>query len=94
MTIEDRIQKLRNDVANMFVDMRLDEGWTIQGAARKLGVHFSNLHRLENGGTDLKLSTLQKYAHAYGYQVEIALVPIGEEDDGPVSVPDSGNPAS
>lgn len=79
MTDEERIQKLRQSVADVFVDMRLDEGWTIKEAARQLGVHFSNLHRVENGGTDLKLSTLQKYAHAYGYQVEVSLVPIEEE---------------
>lgn len=82
MTDEERIQKLRDDVANMFVDMRLDEGWTIKEAAQQLGVHFSNLNRVESGGTDLRLSTLQKYAHAYGFQVEIALVPIEEESDG------------
>lgn len=88
MTDEEYIQKLRDDVANLFLDLRLEDGLTQREAARRMGVPQSNLNRVEQGGTDMRLSTLQKFAHGYGFRVEVSFIPIEEETDGPIPVPE------
>ena len=87
MVEEDPVQALRQDIAETFTELRLEQGWSKKEAARNLGVVYSNLNRLEAAGTDLRLSTLQRYAHAYGYQVEVAFVPMEEEDGAPAALP-------
>jgi transcriptional regulator with XRE-family HTH domain len=86
---EDPVLALRQDIAETFTELRLEQGWSKKEAARQLGVIYSNLNRLEAAGTDLRLSTLQKYAHAYGYQVEVAFVPMEEEDEAHPALPSS-----
>lgn len=85
--LEESIAKLRQDVADMFTDVRLDAGLSRKDAIRRLDVVYSNLSRVESAGTDLRLSTIQRFAYGYGYKVEIALVPLGEEEDGPDESP-------
>lgn len=80
MTLQERVDKLRRDVANMFIDLRLEAGWSRKEAARNIDVVYSNLTRVEAAGTNLRLSTLQRYAAAYGYDVEISFIPIEEDD--------------
>ncbi len=47
--------------------------------AQALGVTRARSHQLEQPGTNLRIDTLQRYASAYGYKVQVALVP--DDDD-------------
>lgn len=88
--LEANIAQLRQDVADMFTDVRLDAGLTRKDALRQLNVVYSNLSRVESAGTDLRLSTIQRFAYGYGYKVQLSLVPL-EEGNGPDESP-SGLP--
>lgn len=69
-------QKLLEEIGDIFFDFRLEKGWSQRSASIHLGTSQQNIPRLEKGRQDLKLSTLQKYAHAYGYKVEVNFVPL------------------
>jgi transcriptional regulator with XRE-family HTH domain len=75
-----REEDLRNEVAQMFADLRAEMGWTQREAAAHTGMSQQNIPRLEKGRQDLKLSTIQKFAHAYGYAVELSLVPLEDTE--------------
>jgi transcriptional regulator with XRE-family HTH domain len=66
------------EVGEIFADLRMEEGWTQRQAAEKCGTSQQNIPRLEKGKQDLKLSTLQRFAKAYGYNVQIHLIPADE----------------
>lgn len=72
--------KLKNEVSDIFKELRFESGWTQRQAAEAIGTSQQNLPRLENYTLDLKLSTLVKFAYGYGYKVQISFVPLGEED--------------
>jgi len=52
---------------------RLDAGMTQEQIARELHTSKSVISRMENHATDIRLSTLEKFAKAVGKQIHIAL---------------------
>jgi len=52
---------------------RKEAGLTQDQVAERMQVNRSYVSRLENHPENMKLATLNKYAHAVGMQVEIAL---------------------
>ena len=52
---------------------RLEAGMTQEQIARELKTTKSVISRMENHATDIRLSTLEKFARAVGRQIHIAL---------------------
>lgn len=80
MIEESELLKLRQEISDTFVEFRLENGWNKRTAAFEVGIPLTNITRIENGTQDLHLAMLQKMAHAYGYGVEIAFIPLDEVD--------------
>jgi HTH-type transcriptional regulator/antitoxin HipB len=53
---------------------RLEAGMTQEQIARELKTTKSVISRMENHATDIRLSTLEKFAKAVGRHIEVALV--------------------
>lgn len=52
---------------------RVQAGLTQEQVANKLHTTKSVISRMENHATDIRLSTLEKFAHAVGKQIHVAL---------------------
>lgn len=52
---------------------REDAGMTQEEVARKLNTKKSAISRIENHSEDIRLSTLEKYARAYGKTLKLEL---------------------
>lgn len=52
---------------------RLDAGLTQQEVAKRLGTTKSVVSRMENHATDIRLSTLEKFAKAVGRTIHVTL---------------------
>jgi HTH-type transcriptional regulator / antitoxin HipB len=48
-------------------------GMTQEEAAQKLGTHKTAISRIENHAEDIRLSTLEKYAKAFGKTLKVEL---------------------
>ncbi len=59
------------------IKIRKDAGFTQEQLAKILHTNKSNISRLENVNSKLspKLSTIEQYAKAVGYKLEISFVP-------------------
>ena len=59
------------------IGLRIAAGFTQEQMARALKTHKSNISRLENVDSKVSptLSTIEKYAHAVGYRLEINFLP-------------------
>ena len=68
-------QKLRDDIGEIFLDLRLEERLTQRQMAEKLDIPQYVITRLERGTIDMKLSSLQKYMSKLGYKVELRFDP-------------------
>lgn len=68
------VYKLRKQL----IALRTEAGLTQKELAEKLNTKKSNISRLENvnSPSSPKLSTIEQYADAVGYKVEINFVPI------------------
>jgi len=53
---------------------RIDAGMTQEQIARQLKTSKSVISRMENHATDIRLSTLEKFAKAVGRDIRVALV--------------------
>ena len=53
---------------------RVEAGMTQEQIARKLKTTKSVISRMENHATDIRLSTLEKFAKAVGRHIQVALV--------------------
>ncbi len=53
---------------------RIDAGMTQEQIARQLKTSKSVISRMENHATDIRLSTLEKFAQAVGRDIRVALV--------------------
>lgn len=53
---------------------REDAGMTQEDLARKLGTKKTAISRIENHAEDIRLSTLEKYASAFGKTLKLRLV--------------------
>ena len=63
------------------IKIRKDAGYTQEELAEVLHTKKSNISRLENVNSNIspKLSTIEEYAKAVGYQVEINFIPQVEQ---------------
>ncbi|WP_248851004.1 helix-turn-helix domain-containing protein [Thiomicrospira microaerophila] len=55
----------------VLVDMRQKAGLTQEEIAQKIGTKKSNISRLESGTGNPGWKTLQKYAHACGFKIQL-----------------------
>ena len=69
------------EFARIIINLREKAGLTQREFAKKVGMKQSQLARIESGKQTPKLKTLAKLAAAAGYEVEVNLVSIEEEDD-------------
>jgi transcriptional regulator with XRE-family HTH domain len=53
---------------------REDAGMTQEDLAKKLGTKKTAISRIENHAEDIRLSTLEKYASAFGKTLKLRLV--------------------
>jgi HTH-type transcriptional regulator / antitoxin HipB len=53
---------------------REDAGMTQEELAEKLGTKKTAISRIENHAEDIKLSTLEKYASAFGKKLKLRLI--------------------
>lgn len=65
------------ELRKKLIDLRQKAGLTQEQIAKVLHTQKSNISRLENANSpnSPKLSTIEQYAHAVGYDVEITFVP-------------------
>jgi len=63
------------------IKIRKDAGYTQEELAEVLHTKKSNISRLENVNSNIspKLSTIEEYAKAVGYQIEINFIPQVEQ---------------
>ena len=61
-------------IGELFKQTRKELGFTQEYIAEKLGTKKSSISRIENHSTDIKLSTLQNFAHAMGKEVKVEIV--------------------
>lgn len=97
MIDEAQITSLREEVGEVFADMRLENRWNKRTAASNIGIPLTTLTRIENATSDVYLGTVQKMAHAYGYNIEINFIPLDAEGDiyeGVVNAEDSDDVSS
>lgn len=68
--------KHKYDLTRKLIQMRKEAGLTQEELAEKLHTQKSNISRLEslNSKHSPKLSTIEEYAHAIGYELEINFV--------------------
>lgn len=52
---------------------RENAGMTQEEVAKKLGTHKTAISRIENHAEDIRLSTLEKYAKAFGKTLKVEL---------------------
>lgn len=65
-------------VGTMFRDTRQEAGLTQRQAAKIAGSTQAQISYLESGKMDVRVSTLQRWALVYGYEIGISLVSIEE----------------
>ncbi|MEA3545892.1 MAG: helix-turn-helix transcriptional regulator [Thermodesulfobacteriota bacterium] len=80
-TVAKEYEKLSSAYAlrRKLIRIRKDAGFTQEELAEILHTKKSNISRLENVNTQTspKLSTIERYAEAVGYELEISFVPHG-----------------
>lgn len=68
-------------VGELFRDLREEFGLTQREAARAIESTQARISDIENGKSDILVGTLNRWASAYGYRIEIGLVPMEDEFD-------------
>jgi len=65
------------ELRKKLIELRIHAGLTQEELAKRLHTQKSNISRLENVNTKSspRLSTLEEYAHAVGYEIKIDFVP-------------------
>ncbi len=78
--IEYKLLKPAYSLRKKLIALRKEAGFTQEQIAAALHTQKSNISRLENANSasSPKLSTIEQYAHAVGYDVEIKFVPMGK----------------
>lgn len=67
------------ELRKKLIKIRLAAGFTQEQMAKVLKTQKSNISRLENVDSKIspRLSTIERYAHAAGYKLEINFIPKG-----------------
>jgi len=76
------LKDLLDDIAGALRILREGAGMTQKQAAKAGHTTSARISDLENAKCDMFVSTLQKIADGYGYDLEIHFVPREEEDAG------------
>ena len=65
------------ELRKQLIALRKEAGLTQEDLAEKLHTKKSNISRLENANSKIspRLSTIEEYAHAMGYDVKIDFIP-------------------
>lgn len=79
--ITDVERALLRIIGEILKDLREQSGLTQSQAAKSVGMAQSRLPVLENGQADLMLTTLNRWANAYGHCVEISFVPLNPVEE-------------
>ncbi|MBL3591832.1 MAG: helix-turn-helix transcriptional regulator [gamma proteobacterium endosymbiont of Lamellibrachia anaximandri] len=78
--VQDEYQALNTtyELRKNLIALRQESGLTQEQLAAVLHTQKSNISRLENANSknSPKLSTIEQYAHAVGYEVKIEFIPI------------------
>jgi transcriptional regulator with XRE-family HTH domain len=64
------IAKRRRELTEALVSARVAEGLSQTEVAARMGTSQSSVARLESGGADIRLSTLERYAAALGHRLD------------------------
>lgn len=81
---------LLQNIGALYKELRVESGLTQREAALKVGTSQARVPVLEQGQADVMITTLNRWANVYGYQVEIGLVKLPElnehriNDDGTI----------
>lgn len=82
--------ELQQNIGKVFAVLRQAEGLTQKQAGKFAGISQGQVNALELGKGDPKLSSLVKYAEAYGCSIEIVFtMPKEDGDGGSKSLPES-----
>ncbi len=68
---DDRLETFKLGI--LLKQARLDAGLTQEQIAKRLKTTKSVVSRMENHATDIRLSTLEKFANAVGRKIHVAL---------------------
>lgn len=79
---------LLGNIGGLFKDLRTEAGFSQKEAARRIGTSQARLPVLENGQADVMITTLQRWAKVYGYELEISVIKL--PDKGEVRINDDG----
>lgn len=80
-SMSDEEWQLLKNIGEMYRDLRLESGLTQREASDALHTSQARVPVLEHGQADVMITTLNRWANLYGYQVQISLVPIEDEFD-------------
>lgn len=69
------------DIGRLLRKLREAARVTQAALAKKCGIPYQNVSRIERGAREGKISTLNRFARALGYQMEIVLRPIRNASD-------------
>lgn len=78
-SMTDEEWRLLASIGELYKDLRLEAGLTQSQAASAIGSSQGRVPVLEHGQADVMVTTLSRWAHLYGYEVQISLVPIEDE---------------
>lgn len=76
--IKDRMD--REKLLNTLINLRLDADISQRKLAKLMETSQSAISELERNKTDPRISTLQRYARALGYEVKIEFAPSAQPD--------------
>ena len=68
---------LEQSLAQLLYSARETAGLSLAHTAKRSGLTRSRVQELEQEGADLDLDTLQRYANALGYDLQIVFIPRG-----------------
>lgn len=69
------------DIGQIFRGIREEAGLGQREAAALVGSAAARVSYLENGKADIKILTLEKWANAYGYEIQVDVVPMRTEEE-------------
>lgn len=74
-------KELLENIGQLYAEIRKEAGLTQRAAAALAESNQARISYLENGKADIFILTLRRWANIYGYDIEINLVPIQDEDE-------------
>lgn len=72
--VTQNMANLKDSLAKDFSDIRKQNKDTLNNVAFKMGTNSKQIWRLEKGKVDPHLSTIERFANALGYGIQIVFV--------------------